>query len=219
MSAGTASVRSGVRLATDADHDRIRHIFMSTLALGRPVTVAGVDAYADFSLGWYLDPAGGDVAVHTDADEVDGYILVCTDEDACDRQRFPAAARYVFRLGWLAVRGRMRGEAWRFHRLRIRDGWNLYNAGPVRPAEAHVHLNLLPSARAHHAGRQLVAAADEIVSRAGLDAWYAEINSRAGRRAGALVRLGAEIIDRSPNHTLSYLTGDDVERLTILRRL
>lgn len=201
------------------DHPAVRHVFLSTLALGRPVTVDGVGAYADFSLNWYLDADGGMAAVHTEGGHVDGYVLVCTDEAAYERDQRIEALRYLWRLSGLAMRGRLRGTAWQFHRLRLKDGWQLYNAGPIRPADAHIHLNLLPGARAAHAGRQLVDAADAFVDAAGHRAWYAQINSPVGKRATALERLGAEVIDRSPNHTLTAVVGADIERLTILRRL
>ena len=207
-----------VRRARRDDREEIRRIFASTLALGRPVSVGGVGAYADFSLDWYLD--GSDAAqVHLERHHVTGYVLVCTDEDAYEAHRRRAALRYGRALLRTMANGHLDAEARRFHRLRIQDGWRLYRQGPVRPADAHIHLNLRPGARASQAGRRLVDAADQVVDRAGLDAWYAQINAPVGRRADALVRLGAEVIHRDENLTLTAWLGRPVERLTILRRL
>lgn len=45
------------------------------------------------------------------------------------------------------------------------------------------------------------------------------MNARVGHRSRALERLGAIVIHRAPNHTLSWLLGQPVERLTVARRL
>lgn len=207
-----------VRVPRRDDRDAIRQIFSSTLALGRPVTVDGLCAYTDFSLGWYLGHENA-ARVHLDGHHVTGYVLVCTDEVAFDAHQRMAAATYLAALARLALGGRLDRDARRFHHLRIRDGWRLHRYAPERPADAHIHLNLTPRARASRAGRRLIDVADQIVGEAGLDAWYAEINAPVGRRADALVRLGAEVVHRSDNDTLTELAGQPVERLTIVRRL
>jgi hypothetical protein len=53
---------------------------------------------------------------------------------------------------------------------------------------------------------------------AGLSGWYGEINAVEGRRAKALELLGS-IVHKAPNHTLSWLVGQPVERLTLVRSL
>jgi hypothetical protein len=59
---------------------------------------------------------------------------------------------------------------------------------------------------------------DEACRTAGRHAWYGEINARAGRRAAAIVRhWGADIVHRAPNHTLSRMLAEPVERLTVRR--
>lgn len=209
----------------DEDHDAIRSIFRSTLALGRPATIGGLELYEEFALDWYLDTRGA-AAVHRSgrpgrhpAPDIDGYVLVCVDERRFERDQRRAAVRYLRRVStrWLA--GSLSPASRRFHRLRIEDGWYLYRHAPVRPAPAHVHLNLLPGARSSSAGRALVDWADEVVRSAGHHSWYAEINAPTGRRAAALRRLGAEVVHRAPNRTLTALVGEPVERLTVVRDL
>jgi hypothetical protein len=207
-----------VRTARRDDREAIRRIFSSTLVLGRPLTVDGLSAYADFSLGWYLDCAES-ASVHLERHRVTGYVLICTDEATFDAHQRRAAVTYVAALARLAAGGRLGPDARRFHRLRLRDGWALHRHSPERPADAHIHLNLLPGARATQAGRRLVDEADRVVGDAGHDAWYAQINAPVGRRADALVRLGAEVVHRDENRTLSELVGRPVERLTIVRKL
>jgi hypothetical protein len=84
---------------------------------------------------------------------------------------------------------------------------------------AHAHCNLVPGVRAWWAGRLLADHIDDRCRAAGVGGWSGEINAPTGRRAQALIRLGATVVDRSPNLTLSWLAGWPVERLTIVRRV
>jgi len=45
------------------------------------------------------------------------------------------------------------------------------------------------------------------------------MNEREGTRRRALERLGAEVVHTAPNHTLTRLLGEPVQRLTLVRRL
>jgi hypothetical protein len=65
----------------------------------------------------------------------------------------------------------------------------------------------------------LVQCVDERCRRAGLPGWYGEINALVGKRASALERIVGPIVDRAPNHTLTWLRGRPVERLTVVRTL
>lgn len=132
-----------VRSPRRDERHAIRRIFCSTLALGRPVTVDGIHAYTAFSLDWYLDHPDR-ARVHLDGHRVTGYVLVGTDEAAHQAHQRRAAATYLSALTKLAIAGRLDPEARRFHWLRIRDGWHLHWDAPVRPADAHIHLNLVP---------------------------------------------------------------------------
>jgi hypothetical protein len=60
---------------------------------------------------------------------------------------------------------------------------------------------------------------DERCRLAGCDSWYGELNERDGSRIGALQRIGMEVVDAVPNHTLTMLLGEPVRRLTLLRRV
>lgn len=109
----TRARRAAIREATPADHDAIRSIFAATVALGRPVLVDGLGAYADFSLDPYLHGPGSEVVVHVDDGVVNGYVIVCVDQVAFETIRRRAAVRYVAQIGWLAATGRLRGTAFR----------------------------------------------------------------------------------------------------------
>jgi hypothetical protein len=98
------------------------------------------------------------------------------------------------------------------------DGWDLWRHTDHRVAGLpHAHFNA--TAPGWLPGRLLADHVDAVVAASGFEAWYGEMNARAGRRVAALRRWGAEIISRRPNATLTWLAGAPVERLTVLRRV
>jgi len=66
-------------------------------------------------------------------------------------------------------------------------------------------------------GRMLAEHVDAVLRAKGIDAWYGEVNAPRGRRAAALERWGARVVDRVDNHTFSWLCHMPIERLTIVR--
>jgi hypothetical protein len=90
---------------------------------------------------------------------------------------------------------------------------------PPPPFAAHAHVNVLPDRLASWAGLSLVRSVDERCRRAGLPGWFGEINAPVGKRASALERIVGPVVHRAPNHTLSWLMGRPVERLTVARTL
>lgn len=221
----TGGARDGLRLRpmrTD-DVDDVRRLFRTTIALGRPVPFPFTDVgrYEALALAWYLRPGRhGDHAVLTDAaDRVVGYALVCVAQGAYERWARRAAGRWAaVTVGRLARRRYGAAEA-RFHRLRLYDGWVSWRRGPTAPLPAHAHVNLDPRARGRLHVTRLVDHIDARCAAAGLPGWFGEINARAGRRAAALESHGAHVVHRQPNHTLSWLAGASIERLTVTRRL
>lgn len=230
-----------VRPLEAGDDAEIRRIFRQTVVLGRsaPFPLPDLDRYEHLCLGWYLDEGRpwAAVLVRTDDDApttaaagaapiaragggpVVGYLLACPDTTAHARWlRRPALAFTARVLSGLAV-GRYERPARTFWWLRLRDGWRSWREGIDAPMPMHVHLNLDPSVRATAAGRLLVDHADAVGRAHGLDGWFGEVNARAGHRAGALVRLGATVVHRTPNLTFSWVQGQPVERLTVVRHL
>jgi len=61
---------------------------------------------------------------------------------------------------------------------------------------------------------------DDVCRAGGHTSWYGEINARVGRWGTAITAWwGGEIVDRTPNRTLSRMLGVPVERLTVLRHV
>jgi len=209
-----------LRSLAPGDDAVIARIFGSTLALGDRVAITPADLapYVDLCLGWYLGAGRQDAAIIEDEGEAVGYVLVCTAPADHRRWTQRGAARFVGRVGPGLVSRRYPPAAARFYRLRLRDGWSLRRAPSVVKGLGHAHVNLVPGARAGRAGRLAAAHIDDRIAAAGLAGWFGEINARVGERARALERLGGVVVQRTPNHTLSALVGQPVERLTVVRR-
>jgi hypothetical protein len=208
-------------LRPDDDRD-IRRVFRATLAMGHPAPLGpGVDRalrpYERLCLDWYLD-GGRDVAcVLTSGGDVVGYALVCLHPAAFARWQRRAGARFAAYVMPRLLARRYPAPIDRFYRLRLRDGWAMWRHHNDRlDGVPHAHLNACDT-MGGLPGRLLADHVDATVAAAGFPAWYGEINARSGRRVAALGRWGAQIVDRQPNLTLTWLAGAPVERLTILR--
>lgn len=207
-----------VRPLRPSDDAAVREIFWSTLRLGHPVPeISALGAYADLCLGWYLGPDRASAAVLDVDGEVGGYVLVGTKPDPHRRWTRQRALRFGGRTCLQLLGRRHAPTAARFLRLRLRDGWELRRA-PV-PAPVHAHMNLVGAARTGSASVLLRDHVDDVARRVGSPTWYGEINAPTGRRETALRRLGFDVVSRSPNRTLSWLTGSPVERLTVVREV
>lgn len=220
MSALVTRRRVVVRRLTGADDDEVRRLFDETVLLGRPFRhpVVELERYRELCLGWYLGPGRADAAVAVDDDErVVGYALVCVDEQAAARWARRHALGLAGRIAGRAMRLELDVPSQRFYGARARDGLLLWrrHGDPVAPV--HAHVNVVPGRRNGSATLGLLAHIDERCRRAGASAWYGEVNERPGRRAGALGRIGLEVVRRDPNRTLSALLDTPVERLTVRR--
>lgn len=203
------------------DDRAVAELFDRTFALGREMDVPlpGAAAYRRLCLGWYLGAGRSDAAVFEVGGSVLGYLLVCVDERAHGRwvrRAFPVAAA---RMAVAALRVGAAGSTGRrflWHRLRdLRDVWHPGGS----PMPVHVHLNLDRSVRVGRAALEALDRADAAARRVGAAGWYGEVNAPVGRRSAPLGRLGLEVVRVTPNRTLTWVRGEPVERLTVVRRL
>lgn len=211
-----------VRSLAPGDGAAIERLFDHTVLLGSALERLPVafEHYRRLSLGWYLGPGRNDAAVAVDAaGSVVGYALVCVDEAAATRFGARRTVTLAGHVAAAALRWRLDGASRTFYRGRVRDVGALIAARRSPPAPAHAHLNVDARARTLTVSRALVDHVDSRCRVAGHDAWYGEINERAGSRRRALERVGADIVDCVPNHTLSALLGEPVQRLTLVRTL
>ncbi len=210
-----------VRPLAAGDDAGVRRLFRDTICLGRPLPFAVPQwaAYESLCLDWYLHQGRADAGVLVDDGDITGYALVCTDAGGYQRWQRGQAAQFSYLAATELLTRRMAPDASKFLRLRLQDGWDLWRQGAVTPLAAHAHLNLAPGSRATQAGRQLADHVDRRCRAAGLPGWFGEMNAVVGHRTRALERLGATVVHRAPNHTLSWLLGQPVERLTVARPL
>ena len=212
-----------VRAMRTADTGDVRRLFRDTIALGRPLpfVCTALDRYEALCLDWYLRPERlRDHAVLVDdADHVEGYALVCSDQAAFDRWARVAGLRWAATALWALTIRRLGADEARFHRLRLHDGWTSWRRGVDPGLPAHAHFNLARGARGRMHVMALVDHIDTRCAALGLPGWYGEINAPAGRRAVALEAHGARVVHREHNRTLSWLAGAPIERLTVARSL
>jgi hypothetical protein len=204
------------------DDEAVRAIFRSTLVLGRevPIPLEGLEVYEGLCLDWYLGPGRSAAALAEGSRGPEGYALICLDPVGFTRWRRRAVARYLRAVGADLVAGRTTGPTRRFHLLRIRDAAGLLGSpGAAAGVEAHVHLNVARSARDGRVAAALRAHADATCRAAGRLMWAGEVNGTVGTRHAALQRVVGPVVARRPNHTLSWLRGEPVERLTVVRRV
>lgn len=202
------------------DEPHVRRIFRETIAMGAPAVLppAELTRYEQLCLGWYLANPQHSLTVVEDG-AVRGYLLACLDERSQSRWATRHAIRWGVGAAGRILAGRARGDARRFVWHRVRDGVAMVRNGPTPPYPAHAHVNLDPQLRGVSVGHRLLGMMDETVADAGLDGWYGEMNWPAGTSPAAVEAAGAVVVHRQRNHTLSWLTGQDVERATVARPL
>lgn len=208
-----------VRRLTPADIPAVRRIFRETLALGRPLPfpTQGLAAYERLCLGWFLGPGWLDAGVLDDGAGIRGYVLVCTDLAAYRRWAARTAAAWALATAARLAAGRLRSDAARFHRLRLLDGLDTLRNGPPAAMPALVHLNLDRELRGRAGGAPPGKARRRALSGGGPAGLVRRDQRPLGARAAALHRAGFQVVHRARNHTLSWLAGRPVERLTVVR--
>lgn len=195
-------------------------LFAQTQLLGGPLPfpLDGAPCLASLALGWYLERGRDDCVVAVDrGGAVIGYGLVCTDPEGHRRWLRRRAVRTTVRLAAMTATGDIGPRSRDFYRHRARDAIHLARQSTVPAHLGHAHVNLLSRHRSGVLARAIRDHVDERCRSAGLDGWFGEINARPGQRRAALRRVAGEIVDSTPNHTLSYLTGEPVQRLTVVR--
>jgi len=215
--AGT--VGSSIRSMQPADEVEIRRIFRQTLARGSAATVdlGDLRAYEDLCLDWYL--RFGEVLVVVADGRVTGYLLACLDERRHRAWQRRHALRWATTSLLQVATGRRRSDARRFVLLRLRDGIGAWRDAAPPAADAHAHVNLEPQLRAGRVGPSLARRMDALALTAGHTAWYGEMNRPAARSHRTLERRGVHLVDRRSSATFSWLAGEPIERLTLVRQV
>ncbi len=214
------AVTSGVRPLEPRDADAVRQLFVATAALGSPLSLPrrDLDAYTAMCLDYYLTVDGTASGVYLEDGRVVGYALVALDHADHERWvRRPAMAWATRAMRTLATAPT--GTAAAFSRRRLLDGVVSVTRGTPPPMPAHFHFNVEGARRGAVAGFHLADHADRVVGGAGLPGYFGEVNVPIGKpgRVRALERMGARVVHRQRNHTMSWLAGSPVDRVTVVR--
>ena len=148
-----------IRTYKPRDREAVRHICCETADAGQPVESFFRDRefIADLVTRYYTDFDSGHSWVAELDGQVVGYLTGCLDTQ---RQRRVTGWRIAPRALLAAVgRGVLtHRETWRMISALTKTllRYGIPPAVPLDRFPAHVHVNLLPAARGHHAGRQLL---------------------------------------------------------------
>lgn len=213
------TVGSTIRSLQPPDEVEIRRIFRETLCRGSaaPVDLGDLRRYEDLCLGWYLRFGAALVVVHDG--RIAGYLLACLDERHHRSWQRWHALRWIRWALLQVAAGRRRSAASRFVLLRLRDGLASWRAPGRPPADAHAHINLEPQLRAGRIGPSLARRMDALTVAAGHTAWYGEMNRPSDRHHRTLERRGVRVVNRRSSATFSWLAGEPIERLTLVREV
>ena len=201
--------------------DQIRKLFWQTLTIGNPLSfdLTCAKQYEALGLNWYLTKGSHDGVVALVDEKVAGYCLVCLDCVSFRR----AQRSQLFKLaGYVLIAfatGRINSKSRLFYWHRLSDSLTIMRTRKVLPAniDMHVHLNVVSGYNDGSVSLRLRAHADNVCISSGSAAYFGEMNSIGKRRTLGLRRVGGKIIDESINRTFSWLTGQDIHRLTMVR--
>ena len=201
--------------------DQIRKLFWQTLTIGNPLSfdLTCSEHYEALGLNWYLTPGSHNGVVALVDETVAGYCLVCLDGVSFRR----AQRSQLFKLAGCVLiafaTGRINSKSRHFYWHRLRDSLTIMRTRKVLPAniDMHVHLNVVSGYNDGSVSLRLRAHADNVCISSGSAAYFGEMNSIGKRRTLGLRRVGGKIIDESINRTFSWLTGQDIHRLTMVR--
>lgn len=201
--------------------DEVRALFWESILIGHPLPfdLTCARQYEALCLDWYLTKGSKHGVVATVGERVVGYCLFCADSKSFARSQ---ALRTSILIGSVLVAMltfRLNLESFRFYRYRFLDSLAIIRNRRKLPRDVrmHAHMNI---DRAFHSGSvalRLRSHADAMCSDNHVPAYFGEINSVGGGRVVGLTRVAGDIVNNTQNRTFSWLTGEDVHRLTLIR--
>ena len=201
----------------------VRKMFWETITIGHPLKfdLNCARQYENLGLSWYLNAGSQDCAVALVDNEAVGYCLVCTDAESFERSQKKLLARLSICGLFVLLTGRINSESRRFYWYRLRDSVAIMRTRKHLPTDVHMHahLNIHYSRHDGSISRRLRDHADAVCKAHGASAYFGEMNAVGGKRIVSLRRVAGEVVSDSTNHTFSWLTGQDIHRLTLIRFL
>ena len=203
--------------------NQVRELFWSTLTIGEPLKfeLNCAEQYENLSLEWYLTSGSADCAIAMIGDKPVGYCLVCTDHESFENLQKRLITKLLIACAFTLLTFRMNAKSCRFYWYRLKDSFTIMRTRKDLPTDVtmHAHLNVHHS---HHDGSvslKLRSHADWVCNSRGALGYFGEMNAVGGKRIVSLRRVGGAIVANSKNHTFSWLTGQEIHRLTLVRRL
>jgi len=202
------------------DDARIAALQKRTLMLGQPPPqpIADLDEYLSLFRSYYVTQEPDATAIVVDRQgRTVGYMLGATDGEACDhwtrRAALKLAARWAGR--WPSYDAYTR----RFYALRLRDAYEVVRRPTGAGVPAHLHWNLLPTARGW-AWREILRHFAGYVRSRGQSAFYGEMAVEDRRKDGSFLNwVGFRCVGSAPHHTLTALLGRPIWRVTVLLKI
>jgi len=201
----------------------VRKMFWDTITIGHPLKfdLNCARQYEKLGLSWYLTEGSKDCVVALVDNEAVGYCLVCTDTESFERSQKKLLALLFICGLFVLLTGRINSESRRFYWYRLRDSVTIMRTRKHLPTDVHMHahLNVHYSRHDGSVSRRLRDHADAVCAANSANAYFGEMNAVGGKRIIGLQRVGGAVVSDSTNHTFSWLTGQDIHRLTLIRFL
>ena len=201
----------------------VRRMFWETITIGHPLKfdLNCARQYENLGLSWYLTEGSNDCVVALVDSEPVGYCLVCTNTESFERSQKKLLARLFICGLFVLLTSRINSESRRFYWYRLRDSVTIMRTRKHLPTDVdmHAHLNVHYSRHDGSISRRLRDHADAVCKAHGANAYFGEMNAVGGKRIIGLQRVGGAVVSDSTNHTFSWLTGQDIHRLTLIRFL
>ena len=201
---------------------QVRELFWSTLTIGEPLKfdLSCAKHYESLSLEWYLNSGSADCAIAMVGDKPVGYCLVCTDHKSFEKSQKVLVVRLLVFCAVALITFRMNAKSCLFFWYRLKDSFTIMRTRKDLPTDVmmHAHLNVHHSYHDGSVSLKLRGHADLVCDSRGALGYFGEMNAVGGKRIVSLRRVGGAVVANSKNHTFSWLTGQEIHRLTLVRR-
>lgn len=204
-----------VRPLQAGDGLHVRRLFRTGLPVGRRLALAYADImdYERQCLDWYLTRGRPQARVAEVDGRIVGYLLPCLDHRSLDLRAGQRALRWSGRATYRWGVGRLGREGRRFVQLRLQDEFEARRDPTRRPYP----VSALLAGRDAAVERALIAAGDEIATRADSPGWSYDVDVRDPASLATLGEPGSEVALVTVHRTSSWLADTPVWRVTLAR--
>jgi len=175
--------------------------------------------YVELSLDFYVNHPRTSITVASIDEEVVAYTIYCADAKDMNAWMARRSVHVFFRVMGMLMTGRLTRIGFGFYFRRTLDSimilWDRRRSETVDLP--HAHMNVRSGHQTGTCALMLLNDLDQRCRETGMSVWLGEINGVGTSRRRAVERLLGEVIDVRRNMTHSWLTGREVNRLTVRR--